>query len=232
MNQDPDKIFTVITGDFIGFSHLPASVRQEMYFVLKNCGSQLSAVFPGIMPYEIDVFRGDGWQILLTDPVLSLRAALYLRACIKAHAPAEHVDSRLAIGVGPIDYVPDNRVSAGDGTAFRMSGKMIEQMNSPKSGTMRFSMNGWDQAQLVDGLVRMAGAFAGLWTAKQALAMTGALQGWDRKQISGLWQPAISPQAVGKHLERGNWYAVEHGVRGFEEGMRRFLLRSIVRRPD
>jgi len=223
MKQDPDKIFSVITGDFIGFSDLPASVREEMYFVLKNCGAELSSAFPGMMPYELDVFRGDGWQILIADPALSLRAALYLRAGIKAHAPARHIDSRLAIGVGPIDYVPDNRVSAGDGLAFRLSGKLIEQMNSSKSGTMRFSMNGWDQTPLVDGLVRMAGVFADLWTTKQALAMTGALQGWDRRQISGLWQPSISPQAVGKHLERGNWYAIEHGVRVFEEGVGRLL---------
>ncbi len=223
MKADPKQIHAIITGDFIGFSDLTAHVRQEMYFILKKCGSSLSRAFPGIMPYEVDVFRGDGWQILLTNPVFSLRSALYFRAYIKARSPDKHIDSRLAIGVGPIDYVPDNRVSAGDGAAFRLSGKMLEQMTSPKSGSMRFSMAGLDEALLFDGIVRMTGAFADHWTDKQSLSMTGSLQGWDRKQIGGLWKEAISPQAVGKHLERANWYAVEHGVRAFEEAMAKLL---------
>lgn len=206
----------------MGFSNLPASVRQEMYFVLKNCGNRLQEAFPGIMPYEVDVFRGDGWQILLTDPVFVLRAALYFRACLKSRSPSKKIDSRLAIGVGLIDYVPDNRVSAGDGEAFRISGKMLEQMNSPRSGTMRFVMNSDDQGVLLDGIVRMAGAFADAWTARQSLAVTGALQGWSRKQIGGLWKDTISPQAVGRHLERAGWYAVAHGVRVFEDAMLKF----------
>ncbi len=227
MKTAPEKIYAVITGDFIGFSDLPAEVRQNMYFILKKCGTALSEAFPGIMPYEVDVFRGDGWQVLLTDAVFSLRAALYFRAYIKAHSHGKNpeqnseqkIDSRLAIGVGPIDYVPDNRVSAGDGAAFRLSGKMIEQMTSPKFGTMRLAMSGFDEADLLDGIVRMSGAFADFWTDKQSLAMTGALQGWTRKQIGGLWKDTISPQAVGKHLDRANWYAVDHGLRAFEGAM-------------
>lgn len=224
----PEKYHAVITGDFIGFSGLSVNVRQEMYFILKKCGLSLSEAFPGIMPYEVDVFRGDGWQILLSNPVFALRAALYFRAYIKSHSPDKNIDSRLAIGVGSIDYVPDNRVSAGDGAAFRLSGKMLEQMTSPRYGTMRFAINGSDKGLLFDGIIRMAGTFADQWTGKQSLAMTGALKGWNRQQISELWQPAISPQAVGRHLERGNWYAVEHGVRVFEKAMGCVSPASIV----
>ena len=202
MKNSPGKIYAVITGDFIGFSDLPAQVRQSMYFILKKCGAALSEAFPGIMPYEVDVFRGDGWQILLTDAVFSLRAALYFRACIKAHAPDKNVDSRLAIGIGPIDYVPDNRVSAGDGPAFRLSGKMLEQMTSPKSGTMRCAMNDCDEAILLDGIVRMTGAFADFWTARQSLAIIGALQGWPHKQITGLWEDPISPRLLANTCTR------------------------------
>jgi len=223
MNIDSKQNYAVITGDFIGFSDLPAQVRQEMYFVLKACGSKLSEAFPGIMSCEVDVFRGDGWQVLLTNPILSLRAALYFRAYIKAHSPDKNVDSRLSIGIGPIDYVPDNRVSAGDGPAFRMSGKMLDQMISPKSGSMRFVMNGCDEAFLLDGIVRMAGSFADFWTAKQSLAMTGALQGWTRKQIGGLWEDVISIQSVGKYLHQANWYAVNHGLRVFEKAMAKLV---------
>ena len=99
MDIDLKKDYAVITGDFIGFSDLPAAVRREMYFVLKSWGRDLAEAFPGLMPYEVDVFRGDGWQILITNPTLSLRSALYVRAFIKAHAPVRNVDARFSIGI-------------------------------------------------------------------------------------------------------------------------------------
>ena len=216
MDIDLKKKYAVITGDFIGFSDLPASVRREMYFVLKSCGRDLAEAFPGIMPYEVDVFRGDGWQMLITPPALSLRSALYVRAFVKAHAPEREVDARLAIGIGPIDYVPDGRVSAGDGIAFRLSGKLLDRMSSPKAGSMRFAAIGGDEEALLDGLVRMTGAFADGWTARQSLAVIGALREWPRNKIAGLWTDPISPRAVGKHLERANWHAVDDGLTAFE----------------
>lgn len=216
----PEQKYAVITGDFIGFSGLPASVRQEMYFILKTWGRDLAEAFPGLMPYEVDVFRGDGWQILITNPAFSLRTALFVRAFIKAHAPVRGVDARLSIGMGPIDYVPDGRVSAGDGTAFRLSGKLLDRMTSLKAGSMRFVADGREDAPLLDGIVRMTGVFADLWTARQSLAVTGALRGWPRDRIAMLWKDPISARAVGKHLERANWHGVAHGLTVFEEALK------------
>ncbi|RJP93633.1 MAG: hypothetical protein C4518_05455 [Desulfobacteraceae bacterium] len=238
MKIDPKKEYAVITGDFIGFSGLPAEVRQQMYFVLKDCGKALESAFPGILPCEVDVFRGDGWQALINDSALSLRAALFIRAYIRFHLKEKatekgsetttgaekeiKIDTRLAIGVGFIDYVPDNRVSAGDGPAFRASGKLLERMSSPKSGTMRFAAEGAADirtGRLLDGIVRLAGELADRWTSKQALAVTGALQGWSHQQITRLWPGGIVPQTVGNHLQKAGWNAIDHGLRIFEAGL-------------
>ncbi|MFZ2631057.1 MAG: hypothetical protein WA081_02740 [Desulfosalsimonadaceae bacterium] len=239
MKVDPKKNYAVITGDFIGFSGLPAQVRQRMYFVLKECGNALESAFPGILPCEVDVFRGDGWQVLINDPALSLRAALFIRAHIRFHLPEAatangfgektgikpeinpkiQMNTRLSIGVGPIDYVPDNRVSAGDGPAFRRSGKLLEKMASPKAGTMRFAAEGEDDirmGRLLDGIVRLTGELADRWTSKQALAVTGALQGWTHPQIARLWPEGVDPRTVGKHLQKAGWNAISHGLRVFE----------------
>jgi len=178
MQIDPKKNYAVITGDFIGFSKLSAKQRNPMYFILKKGGEQLGKAFPGIMPCDVDVFRGDGWQILLTDPMMSLRAALYFRAYIRAHASEKRVDTRLAIAVGTVDYVPENRVAAGDGTAFRLSGKLLESMMSLKKGSMRFTMNNSRARATIDAIVRLTGALADGWSSKQAMAVTGTLQGW------------------------------------------------------
>ncbi|MDA8403403.1 MAG: hypothetical protein M0Z56_04275 [Desulfobacteraceae bacterium] len=235
MRIAPQKNYAVITGDFIGFSLLPAEVRQRMYFVLKACGKALADAFPGILPCEVDVYRGDGWQALINDPALSLRAALFIRAYVRFHLPEEtlvnhsgektgmqpgiQVDTRLAIGVGSIDYVPENRVSAGDGPAFRRSGKLLERMIAPKAGTMRFAAEGAGDIQtgtLLDGITRLAGGLADRWTSKQALSITGALQGWNQQQIVRLWPDGVVPQTVSKHLQKAGWDAIAHGLRVFE----------------
>jgi len=37
-------------------------------------------------------------------------------------------DTRMAIAIGTVDFVPDDRVSRGDGHAYRDSGNALEQM--------------------------------------------------------------------------------------------------------
>jgi len=238
MKIDPKKNYAVITGDFVGFSGLPAEVRQRMYFVLKDCGKDLSKAFPGILPCEIDVFRGDGWQALIHDPALSLRAALFIRAYVRSRflentpekgsgleLPASGVaaDTRLAIGVGRIDYVPENRAAAGDGPAFRRSGKLLEQMTSPMSDTMRFAAEGVDDVEigsLLDGIVRLTGELAGRWNAEQSRIVTGALQGWTHPQIARLWPDSVGPRPVGEYLQKARWKTITHGLRVFEAALK------------
>lgn len=224
---DTNHIYAVITGDFIGFSHLPAVLREQAYFLLKDCHWELAAAFPGLMPWEVDMFRGDGWQMLLTDPTMSLRIALLVRAFIRGgfgktvpgDTPA--MDARLAIGVGRVDYVPEGRVSAGDGPAFRVSGKLLERMATPKEGTMRLAMadGGGPAAGLLDGVVRLTGALADAWAPRQALAISGALRGWACKDILGLWPERISKKSVYQRLAKARWTDIAHGLKVFEEGI-------------
>jgi hypothetical protein len=216
MNVDPDRNYAVISGDFIGFSDLPAENREASYHLVKQAGTELARLFPAAMPWEVDMFRGDGWQFVLADPVISLRAALFFRAYLRARAGGFSTDVRLAIGVGPIDYVPDNRVSAGDGTAFRLSGRLLDQMARQKSGSMRFIMENRKLALPLDGITLLIGALADSWTERQARAVTGALQGLTITRITGQWPDRISRQAVGKHLARARWSEIRMGLKIFE----------------
>lgn len=238
MKIEPQKNYAVITGDFIGFSGLPAEVRQRMYFVLKDGGKELSKAFPGILPCEIDVFRGDGCQALINDPPLSLRAALFIRAYVRSrfleNTPEKSsgreistsgvaVDTRLAIGVGLVDYVPENRAAAGDGPAFRRSGKLLDQMTSPLSGTMRFAADGVGDARtgkLLNGVALLIGDLADHWNPGQALALTGWLRGWTHPQIARLWPDGIAPQTVERYLQKAGWSVIQHGLKVFEDALK------------
>jgi hypothetical protein len=216
MNVDPNRNYAVISGDFIGFSELPADIREASYHLVKQAGTELARLFPTAMPWEVDMFRGDGWQFVLADPVISLRAALFFRAYLRARAGGFSTDVRLAIGVGPIDYVPDNRVSAGDGTAFRLSGRLLDQMARQKAGSMRFVMENRELALPLDGITLLIGALADSWTERQARAVTGALEGLKTIQIAGFWPNKISYQAAGKHISRARWPEIQTGLKIFE----------------
>ena len=216
MKMDPEKNFAVVSGDFIGFSALPAQIREASYHLVKQAGRELAHMFPAAMPWEVDMFRGDGWQFLLTDPAVSLQAALFFRAYLRARAGGHPTDVRLAIGVGPIDYVPDNRVSAGDGTAFRLSGRLLDQMAMKKTGSMRFVMEDEKRSLPLDGITLLIGTLADNWTERQARAVAGALQGLTIIQITQQWPDRISRQAVGKHLARSRWPEIRIGLEIFE----------------
>ena len=216
MRADPKQKYAVVSGDFIGFSGLPAQIRESSYHLVKQAGVELTRLFPAAMPWEVDMFRGDGWQFVLADPVISLRAALFFRAYLRARAGGHATDVRLAIGVGPIDYVPDNRVSAGDGTAFRLSGRLLDQMAKQKTGSMRFVMKDEKRSLPLDGITLLIGALADNWTERQARAAAGALQGLKTFQIAGLWPDKITYQAAGKHLRRARWPEIQTGLKIFE----------------
>jgi hypothetical protein len=216
MNIDPKKLYAVISGDIIGFSRLPLKDRQAMYFILKSGGKKLSEAFPGIMSCEVDMFRGDGWQMLLTEPVLSLRAAFYFRAYIRSKTTPKKIDTRMAIAVGKIDYIPENSVSAGDGAAFRMSGRLLEKMGLSKSATLRFVMEDKKKSLLLDRTVQKVGGMASRWTSNQAMTIMGALKGWTHDQINAERSESLSAEAFEKRLHRAEWPEINRAVSAFE----------------
>ena len=202
MEIDPKKYWGVITGDFIGFSDLDVSVRRRMPQVMVDAGKDLCRALGPIMPWDADVFRGDGWQVLVADPAGVLRAALFFRAYIIA--------------------------AAGDGGAYRASGNLLEKMDSSRHGRLRLGFAnpldaltalGLPDEALMDALVRVAGALADRWRSRRARAVVGALKGWSQARIAESWPTRISRQAVGKHLEHAGWHAIAHAVAVFEDKM-------------
>lgn len=213
---DTGRIHAVITGDIIGFKKLPLDIRKNMHHTLRVANRELRSAFPGLLPYDISVFRGDGWQMLLADPVMALRAALLTRGLIRSSVSSHRMDTRLAIGIGGIDYVPENHVTAGDGEAYRCSGKLLSEMDGTRQGTMRYAYPGVPEASALDAIVRLTGALADRWSDRMASAMVGVLQGKNQDRIAGEWSPPVTRQAVGKHLERAAWPAIRQALEIFE----------------
>jgi len=217
MKVEKEKLYAVITGDIIGFSKLPKEQRQGLDLIMKKGSEAVRKAFKGAVPLGADVFRGDSWQLLISDAALSLRVGLFLRAYLRAAigAGASKLDTRMAIGVGTVDFVPDDRVSKGDGEAYRYSGNGLEQM--PRASSMCFRYPRREMEDPLDVLVHLLDVLAMNWSDKQALAITGALQGLKQEKIGSLWKPPITQQSVNRHLQRAGWPAIEKAVLFFEK---------------
>ena len=205
-----------MTGDVVESSGLARVDRQALPTLLKRIGRDLRKAFPKAVPMELDVFRGDSWQLIVSDPAMSIRAGLFFRAGVIASNPAgQRIDTRMAIATGTVDFV-SKRVSEGDGSAYRASGKGLDAL--PDQVRMSFTGAGGAgegvAMTLLDAIVQD-------WTGLQARAVMGRLRGWTQAEISTLWPKSISQQSVARHLERAHWPAVESALRYLEDSLSR-----------
>ncbi len=219
MKVTAKKKYAVITGDIVDSSKLPKAQRQALPGLIAKASQESRKAFPDAVPLAADVFRGDGWQLLVSDPVRSLRVGLFFRACLRsASERGRGLDTRLAIAVGSVDFVRE-RVSQGDGEAYRLSGRALEAM--PRKQRLLLAISGAKDAQALTVIVRLIDVLAQRWTGRQALAVRAALRGLTHEKIAKAWPGSISQQAVTKHLDGAQWPAIEAALNHVEYNLQR-----------
>ena len=210
------KFHAVITGDVVGSSHLSGEARRALYDVMKRGAEELQTHFGRYLPADLDLFAGDTWQLLVNEPARALRIGVWYRAYLRANA--EGIDTRLAIAMGKVDYIIQERVSESEGEAFQLSGRLL----SDKDGGPRMHFAApccpywrvWDVAfSLIDALIQAS------WTPARSLAVTGALLGWPQDRILTLWDPPIRQPSVAEHLRRAHWPLLSSTITTFEQDL-------------
>jgi hypothetical protein len=216
-----EKLYAVITGDIVRSSALSPAERRRLLKVIEAGSRSIRKILGAGIPMDIDVFRGDSWQMLVTEPAQSLRAALMFRALLRWQMESHQFDTRLAIGIGTVDLPPRKRVSEGSGDAFRHSGTALDGL---KKRRMCFSFPGSDCERPLDVVIHLLDEIAVHWTDKQAHAVIGAMQGWTQEKIARSWgDPPITQQTAAQHLEGAGWNAVDRGLGEFERLLARAL---------
>ena len=213
-----ERLFAVLTGDIVGSSKLSAIERQQIPSVLHRASEHISRYFERSMQYEVDIFRGDSWQLVLSDPPKSLRVGLFFRAIIRATLESRKVDTRLSIGIGTTEFIPKDNVSTGNGEAFRLSGEALERLD--KSTRMKIEFPSRYESGIThafDVIVQLIDLLAQRWTSKQAEAISGALVSMTQRTIAAEWvSEPVSQQAISQHLELAGWNQIERGLDFFE----------------
>ena len=189
----------VLTGDLINSTKTDRAIVERAFDALFKAGEAVREFDPQ-GGTAVERYRGDGWQALVRDPRYALRAALIFSAA--AASVDRSIATRIAVGFGPVDPLSPSGLGASDGPAFRMSGRLLEEM--PKSLRITAGVDpdnadgltGWAEAAL-----RLAGAVCETWTAKQAGVMQHLLVKTPPSQSELADQLGVSQQTVQRHFD-------------------------------
>jgi len=116
--------YAVLTGDIVKSTELSSNELDEVRQHVTDVAMLVGKWKRGLVKGKLEFFRGDAWQMLATEPAYALRVAVYMRAYLRAKS----ADTRLAVGIGPIETIVPNRISLSSGPAFVISGHALDEM--------------------------------------------------------------------------------------------------------
>jgi hypothetical protein len=108
----------IITGDIVGSRKVKDSWLASLKTALKSISEQGS---------KWEIYRGDSFQVEVV-PENVIRAAAYLKACIRVNKPA---DVRMGIGIGDVKN-QRKKISESSGDAFVNSGIAFDSLKQAK----------------------------------------------------------------------------------------------------
>ncbi|MBN1292325.1 MAG: hypothetical protein JXB48_10845 [Candidatus Latescibacteria bacterium] len=196
-----NKFFAVITGDLVKSKRLP---NQNTVLSALNSAFNSVQLFleckqnSNILCAPFQIFRGDSFQGVISNPELALHVLIILRASLRCIRHTQRrknsIDVRLALGIGTVNYLPDKKVSEGDGDAFRRSGTLLDTLK--KKPVFLAVDTPWpDINKELDVECALLDAIIYKWSAHQAEAILGYLRGLTQAEIGnnlGITQAALS----------------------------------------
>ncbi len=201
------QMYAVLTGDVIDSSKLEPRELKSVMQRLRDDAAKLASVFPDTVCGKLDVFGGDGWQMLMQRCDLSFRAALFLRAEVKSLEKLK-IDTRAAIAWGAVneDTLNLERVSESTGEAFTASGHLLEEMPKRSRLLLRTGET-LPESLFLGSAVSLVDELAARWTPRQAQTLALALLNHSQKEIASMIDR--SQPTVQKTLQRAGWKGVE-----------------------
>lgn len=205
------QIYAVLTGDVVKSSTLEG--YQER---LREALDLFEGEYREVLPLPVDRFSGDSFQVLMNNYARSLRASLYIYTKLASFEP--QIPVRISIGLGKIDGIPQERVSIGDGRAFRLSGSTLEGMKNHQRVSFRGAesvASSGTNLLLQGSMDLLSGLLMGLSPA-QAEVLWYQLRGYTQTEIAR--KTLRTQQTVSGISIAGNWRNIEGFVDSFEEG--------------
>ena len=112
----------VITADVVGSTQIKTEDRGELPALIHELIGEIAQCRPELK-LQVDIFRGDSFQVWVEKPECAPLVALLLRAGLRMsalRAGEQPLDARISVGIGDVAY-RDAQVSQSDGEAFVLS---------------------------------------------------------------------------------------------------------------
>ena len=202
-----DRELAVLTGDIVASSRLSSKDLDDVLSGVAASAEAAASWTGGRARFER--YRGDGWQCLGPSPVLSLRAALFIRAGLRALG--RDLDTRISVGIGA-GTVPETGVAAASGPAFERSGAGLDGLGR----AARFAVTPSDDPALAGAVFALADEISRRWTARQAEVFVHALPPDAPTQSVIGERRGFSQQMVAKHLRAGGDRALREAMAALE----------------
>jgi len=218
-----DKLYAVLTGDIVKSSKLSV---KEHELVLKSL-NKIVKTFPQMhMPLAKEkiqwvgpaIFQGDTWQVMINLPEYASLAAFYLKANLIVQSSTY---TRMSIGIGGVENLPEDNLSKARGDAFTYSGRGLSLLKSnehmvcwfvpPIRQPIRKKVGDTEYQNLfLNASFIFAGRISGEWSKLEAFAVSRTIQGVKQEKIASQWPDgATTQQNVGDALRRAKWTEIE-----------------------
>lgn len=207
------EIFAVLTGDIIGSTKL--SEPRHAYYSLRKLKEALTENFRNCLEFDLQTYRGDSWQLVLSRPEKAISIALFSRYFLLAE---EKIDSRVAIGIGEVDVLDEVSPLDSSGTAFVESGRLLETIMGKRHSNIAITSGVLSESTLkfsnsILGLVEKL--IVGL-TQRQARISYLTLTG--NKTVSEIAiQEGLLSQIVYNSMRRSGIIVIQHAVSAIED---------------
>ena len=168
---------SILTGDIIKSRSIknPELWLSILKEALTRCSEDSS---------QWEIYRGDSFQLELESPADSLKAAIYIKTCIKT---IKGLDVRIAIGIGEKTFKGKSVVES-NGEAFLFSGETLESLKKEKVNLKIKTTN--DQLnQELNLYFKLASTIMDNWTTNSAEIVKLYME-----------QPQALQEQLGKHI--------------------------------
>lgn len=215
MGKDAKRaVYAVLTGDLIDSTRLDTASREEARkLVLSSIDALNEWDSKKVVRGRPEIFRGDQWQTLLSQPKFAFRAALYLRAKLIATG----CDTRISIAIGAVDRISRTSISRSDGDAFVRSGHGLDEMKTDSELAISLPDSMQDSDRWLSAIAELSGAILGGWKKGQAEVVSVAIDPQDLNQTEIGKQLKTTQQLVSKALKAARWDALEVAIQSFED---------------
>jgi len=202
------QLQTVLTGDLVRSRKAEFSDIRSSFDALASASRKFGHLHLREMWFTRH--RGDGWQVLVDRPQLTLDAIIYFIASLKSvDSP---IETRIGAGVGTIARMGEFDLRDASGQAFFVAGDALDQM-SPKR-TLAIAGTGITPA--LDALVALTEFISSGWTRAQAEAVALAVIQPDATHDAIARQLGITRQAVQSRLASAGFAYLEKAIYAFE----------------